>query len=283
MSFTRAAAELNVTQAAVSKKIRALERHIGVSLFARRHRSIELTAEGRKYLHTVVAALSHVSHATAELRPEQAMHRLTIAADQSVAALQLMPRLGALMEELPDVTLHLVVSDEEARLLAEEVDVAILHGDGRWQRHESTLLFPEVVFPVCSPDFLASTPPITGPEDLAETRLIDLEDDNWTWINWRIWLSSHGVGLPATHRALTIGNYPLVLEAARQGLGVALAWQHQLAADLASGRLVRPIAAEVATRFGYYLAWPRSRQRPPEAAAFCDWLRAEIGRAEEGG
>jgi DNA-binding transcriptional LysR family regulator len=282
MSFTRAAEELHITQAAVSKQIRVLERHIGVRLFARQHRGIELTAEGRRYLHTVVAALTHVSHATAELRPEQAPRRLVIAADQSVAALQLVPRLGALMETLADVTLHLIVSDAEARLLADEVDVALLHGDGRWQRHESTLLFPEVVFPVCSPGYLAGAPPIDGPHSLAETRLIDLEDDNWTWINWRIWLSSHGVGLPATHRALTIGNYPLVLEAARQGLGVALAWQHQIATDLASGRLVRPIAAEVRTRFGYYMAWPRTRECSRHVTALCNWLRAEIGREEKG-
>jgi DNA-binding transcriptional LysR family regulator len=279
MSFTRAAAELNVTQAAVSKQIQALERHVGQRLFERSHRAVQLTAQGREYLHTVVTALNHLSHATLELRSDEAPQRLCIAADHSVAALWLLPRMKSLQASHPDVTFHLVVSDAETRSLADEVDVAILHGENRWPLHQAEPLFPEIVFPVCSPDYLAGSAPIRHMADLAAARLIDLEDDNWTWINWRIWLTNHGVGLPATHKALTIGNYPLVLEAARRGLGIALAWQSLIEADLASGSLVRPIDAEVSTRFSYYLAWPRTRQRSAVALAFCTWVQEQFGQS----
>lgn len=275
-SFTRAAEDLNVTQAAISKQIRTLEDHVGQSLFERSHRAVQLTAQGREYLHTVVTALNHLAHATLELRSDEAPRRLCIAADHSVAALWLMPRLKSLQASQPDVTFHLVVSDAEARSLADEVDVAILHGEDRWPMHQAEALFPEIVFPVCSPAYLSGASCIRHMADLAAANLIDLEDDNWTWINWRIWLTNHGVGLPATHKALTIGNYPLVLEAARRGLGIALAWQSLIEEDLAAGTLVRPIEAEVRTRFSYYLAWPRTRQRSAVALSFCNWVQEQF-------
>lgn len=278
-SFTRAARELNMTQAAVSKQIKLLEAHLGTPLFIRANRAVHLTPEGREYLHTVVTALTHVSLATQELQPVEAGRRLVVAVDHSVGALWLVPRLPALLAALPEITFHVVVSDAEARCLAGEVDVAILHGEDRLPTHDAVRLFDEVVFPVCSPDYLRKAGPITTAADLAKVRLIDLEDENWTWINWRIWLTDHGVGLPATHRALTIGNYPLVLEAARRGAGVALAWQNLIEDDLAAGNLVRPLGEEVRTRFGYQLAWPRARPPGPHALAFMTWVKAEFGIA----
>lgn len=274
-SFTRAAEELAITQAAVSKQIRQLEEHLGRRLFLRSHRAVQLTAEGREYLHTIVTALDHVSHATRELRAEEPTGRLTVAADESLAALWLLPRLDRLLAAIPGVTVHVVVSEHETRLLADEVDMAILLGEGHWPLHDAEFGFPEEVFPVCSPAYLARSP-IAGLADLARADLIDLEDDQWTWINWRIWLTDHGIGLPATHRALTIGSYPLVVEAARRGLGVALGWRRQIEPDLHAGRLVRPVPEEVRTRFGYWLAWPRARPMSAPAAAFRDWVRREL-------
>ncbi len=277
LSFTKAAAELNLTQAAISKQIRQLEAEVGTRLFARSHRAVQLTTEGREYLHTIVAALTHIQHATQELRTEPVQGRLCVATDHAAADLLVVPRLARLFERQSRTTFHLVVSDLAQRALADEVDLAILHGEGTWPGHDCELLFAEVVFPVCSPAYLKRRGAIGTPDDLAGADLIDLDDDDWTWINWRIWLTEHGVGLPAVHRALTIGNYPLVIEAARRGHGVALAWQGLVEDDLASGALIRPLAAEVRTRFGYYLAWPRSRPLSAQAAAFKAWLKAELG------
>ena len=279
-SFTRAAAELHISQAAISKQVRQLEEQVGARLFIRSHRAVQLTQQGREYLHSVVTALTHLGHATLELRAEEPARHLCLAADHSVAALWLLPRLAALRAALPGVALDIVVSDAEAQCLAPEVDLAILHGEGRWPLHESEPLFPEVVFPVCSPGYLRRAGPIGQPADLAGAELIDLTDENWTWINWRIWLTDHGVGLPATHRALPIGSYPLVLDAARRGLGVALAWRCLIEEDLASGALVRPLAEEVATRFSYHLAWPRSRPATPLMRAGHDWIRAAFAAVD---
>ena len=238
---------------------------------------MQLTPQGREYLHSVVTALTHIQHATREIKTEPAQGRLRIATDQSVAALILMPRLTRFLERQPRTALHLVVSDSASRALAEEVDIAILHGEGRWPLHESELLHEEVVFPVCSPEYLARHGAIEAPADLASARLIELDDENWTWINWRVWLTEHDVALPVAARALAISTYPLVVEAARQGHGVALGWQGHVDDDLASGALVRPLAAEVKTRFGYYFAWPRSRPLSAEAAGFRAWVKGEVG------
>ena len=266
-----------MTQAAVSKQIQRLEADVGTPLFVRAHRAVHLTPRAASSSHRGNGSQRISACATQELRPAEAAQRLVVAVDQSVGALWLCQDLPALLEPCPARRFTLVVSDSEDRCLSEEIDVAILHGEDRFPLHDSIRLFDEVVFPVCSPAYLKGVPEVRQPRDLLNVRLIDLEDDNWTWINWRIWLTDHGVGLPATHRALTIGNYPLVLEAARRGAGMALAWQNLIEDDLASGRLVRPLAEQVHTRFGYQLAWPRSRPQTRQAASFINWVLERYG------
>jgi len=270
-SFTRAAQQLNVTQAAVSRQIRLLEEHIGKKLFIRAHRSVELTPEGRNYLHTVATALSHVGAATRELRSASGDPSVTIAADQSIAHLWLMPRLAAFRRDWPGLNISLVVSDEEKACLAPQFDVAIIHGEGDWPGHESALLFAEEVFPVCSLDYRQDWPDIGA---LQHETLLDLDDDHWNWMNWRQWLNAQGIGAAKAPRRLTINNYPLLIDAARRGLGVALGWRGLVDADLSAGRLVTPLRASLKTRFGYYAVWPRDRSRSPAVFALIDAMRS---------
>ena len=272
-SFTRAAEELNVTQAAVSRQIRLLEDHLGKPLFLRAHRSVELTTDGRNYLHTVVNALSHVSAATRDLKTAGPAVRLTVAVDQSIAHLWLMPRLQAFRTAHAAINLHLIASDEEKACLAADVDVAILHGDGNWPAHESELLFAEEVFPVCHPGYFAGRSGGLAVADLASAELLALDDDHWNWLSWRQWLSAHGAGEAVASPALTISSYPLVIDAARRGLGVALGWRGLVDDDLAAGRLVAPLRESLKTRFGYHLVWSRERTRSPAALAFIAWAQ----------
>ncbi len=278
-SFTAAAAELSLTQAAVSRQIRLLEQNLGRSLFTRAHRAVSLTPEGREFQHTVSLALSHVANAAQALRAPAANARLTVAADQSVAALWLLPRLGRFRDAHGEFDLRLVASDLEVDCLAEEVDVAIVHGDGSWPGHQAELLLDEEVFPVCSPAYLARHGPVARPADLLGRVLIDLDDEHWNWINWRVWLTEQdiqspqdGTG-PAGLRRLVINSYPLIVQAARDGLGVALGWKHLVEAPLAAGSLVRPLDEAVRTELGYYLLVRQDRELSPQAAAFRDWAR----------
>jgi DNA-binding transcriptional LysR family regulator len=238
---------------------------------------VQLTGEGRDYLHTIVNALTHVGTATSELRATRQGERLTIGADQSMAALWLMPRLKDVRESMPDTGLRLIVDDDDAKCLASDVDVALMHGDGNWVTHDSALLFAEEVTPVCSPSYFASRQPPREPADLVLETLIELEDEHWNWLNWRQWLTSHGVSMATGPRSLTIRSYPHVIDAARRGLGLALGWRGLVDSDISGGQLMTVVEDSLKTRFGYYVVWPRSRPPSPETRRFIDWALAQRG------
>ncbi|MBI1384338.1 MAG: LysR family transcriptional regulator [Rhizobiales bacterium] len=270
-SFSRAAEEINVTQAAVSRQIHLLETSLRCRLFTRQHRSVKLTPEGRDYLHVVVRSLSHLANATQEQRLASADRSLTIGCDETVALMWLMPRLTEFRSRARDVAIRVVVNNDESVCLASDITIAILHGDGRWSERESRMIIEDIVVPVCSPSYLESRPRIERPEDLVEEDLLDLEDNHWHWINWRIWLTDHGVNLPSSQRRLTFTSYPAILEAARLGNGIALGWKQLLVEDFERGSLVRVGDWQVQTGLGYYLAWTSRRQLTRLEAEFCVW------------
>ena len=267
-SFTAAARELNLSQAAVSQQIRNLEQSLGVSLFIRAHKSVQLSAKGRELQHTVAAVFRQLATATAELKAQPATTHITIAADQSVASLWLMPRLPRFQELHSEITVRLIASDDEQDCLNDDIQLAIIHGSGNWPGFRSMLFFEEEIFPVCNPDY-ASRGLTT--ESLAGETLLELDDIHWDWMNWRTWLSRNGVDLPARHRGLQVNNYPMLIDAARNGQGVALGWRHLVDRDIANGTLVKAVDASVKTRLGYYLVWPESVGLSPGVAAFRDW------------
>lgn len=296
-SFTAAAEELNLTQAAVSRQIRLLEQNLGRSLFTRGHRAVHLTPKGRDFQHTVSLALSHIANAARDLRAVEGNAGLTVGCDQSVAALWLLPRLEDFQRTHGGINIRLISSDLEADCLAEDVDLAILHGDGSWPGFKAEQLLDEEVFPVCSPAYLARHGALDRPEDLLGRVLIDLDDDHWNWVNWRVWLTEQNVGLaqagsserpserpgersgerpgerPGEGQRLVINSYPLILQAARDGLGVALGWKHLADDALAAGDLVRPMDNTVVTEFGYYLLVRQDRDASPDVEEFLGWLR----------
>ncbi|KRS11564.1 hypothetical protein XM53_14890 [Roseovarius atlanticus] len=261
-SFTRAADELSVTQSAISQRVRKLEALLDTQLFTRGHRAITLTPEGRELLIGVRAALQHMTAATRALRQRDDRPRVRLAADTSMAQLWLTPRLPAALADSPPLMLDLLASDTESELLT--ADIALLHGAGDWPGFTAKRLFADAVFPVCTPDFLARTP-LQTPEDLLSAPLIDLDYTHWNWMNWGIWLTEAGLDPTRATTLMRTNSYMAQLDAARAGLGVALAWEGQLAEDLTTRRLVRPIDHAVTTPFGYYLilrdgAEPAARQ-----------------------
>ncbi|NNE24886.1 MAG: LysR family transcriptional regulator [Rhizobiales bacterium] len=274
LSFTKAAHELNVTQAAVSQQIRNLEQGLGLKLFERAHRAVRLTSAGREYQHTVSASLRHLASATGDIRLSQSQPRLTIACDQSIAALLLLPRLSAFKALYRDVSLRMIVSDSIADCLSDETQVAVIHGTGDWPGYSSRRLFKEEVFPVCSPAYLAQTGPIANANELAQCDLLNLDDEQWDWMNWRVWFNSKGMDLPFERRSLEVNNYPLLIEAAKAGHGMALGWRGLVDDALQQGSLVCPIDETVETDFAYYLVWPDRYERTAEVEGFSSWFRA---------
>lgn len=277
LSFTAAAAELHLTQAAVSRQIRLLEDDLAVRLFTRANRAVSLTPEGRDLQHTVALALGHIANAAEQVRSTGGERRLTVATDQSVAALWLMPRLNMFRRDNPDILVRLVASDDDEDCLADHIDLAVVHGDGNWSGYDATMLFQESVFPVCAPEYPEKHGPLDTVEDVTRHTLLELEDDHWDWMTWRVWLTENDVNLPAEHLGMTINNYPLILQAAIDGHGIALGWKHLVDAHVEAGRLIRPLAdAAVTTRFGYHLLSPQGRPTGTDAALFRDWLFTQV-------
>ena len=276
LSFTRAGEELHLSQAAISQQIRNLEDSLQVRLFARSHRAVQLTNEGREFQHTVSAVLKQIAGATMDIQNLEVSQQLVIGCDQSFATQWLRPRLRELRQRIPAAGLRIVASDDYGESLGPEVQLAVLHGDGNWPGYEAVRLFGEEVFPVCSPAYAAQADGTADADWLLGAQLIELTDSHWNWMNWRLWLSGNGIDEPLAHRTLQINSYPLVIEAACDSLGVALGWRHLVDDLLDSGALLCPVSQSLATDFGYYLIY-RSGQLDDEAAAgFRDWLLQEF-------
>ena len=277
-SFALAADELNITAPAVSQQIRNLEDTLGVSLFDRGHRSVQLTDRGRIFQNSVAIALTHLANAADELRIEDEPNQITLATDMSIPTLWLFPRLQSFNQLQPDSSINLVTTDIQSDLLAANFDFAIVHGQGDWVGYDSHLLFKEEVFPVCSAQYLAKNPDISILENLSDANLLDLEYEHWSWMNWAIWLTEKNLPPPNSRRKLSLGNYPMLIDAACRGLGVALGWNHLVDEYLENGTLIRPTSASITTNNGYYLIWPHKLNMVTRLKSFQEWCMDQASR-----
>lgn len=280
-SFTRAAEELHLTQAAVSRQIKLLEENLGKPLFHREHRAVSLTTTGKSFQSTVALALTHIANATVEHREAAEKTHLNIGADQSIAWLWLMPRLAGFREAYPEINVRLIASDNKSDCLASEIDIVIAFGPDDWPGFSSEELFGEEIFPVCSSKYL-QTHEIGSSEDLLRCTLLELEDDAWGWINWRVWLTSQGVNTPVETRSIQINNYPMVLQSARNGMGIALGWRHLVDEMIQTNELTVPVPCSMQTGNGYYLLTREAVPVSPGAQAFRQWALKEQLRTDPG-
>ena len=276
LSFTRAGEELHLTQAAISQQIRSLEQSLQVKLFTRSHRAVQLTNEGREYQHTVAAVLKQLAGATMDIQNVEFAQQLVIGCDQSFASQWLSARFERLRQLLPDVALRIIASDDYGESLGPEVQVAILHGDGSWPGFEALRLFDEEVYPVCSPAYTHSDAEQDWVAWLLQAQLIDLADSHWNWMNWRLWLGGNNIDEPLGNRNLQINSYPLVIEAACNGQGVALGWRYLVDDLIEQGRLLRPVEQSLVTEFGYYLLCRDGQQQDENVVRLRDWLVREF-------
>ena len=166
----------------------------------------------------------------------------------------------------------MIASDVDAECTADDVQVAILLGNGEWPGFRTTMLFAEEVFPVCSPGYLNNSKTQVRLDNIANETLLELSDHHWNWMNWRLWLSNQGVALPTAHRAMQLNSYPLLIESAKNGMGIALGWGVLVDEDINSGKLVRPLADTLHTEQGYFLLRRERSLAMNEVDHFCHWL-----------
>ncbi|WP_158047472.1 choline sulfate utilization transcriptional regulator [Skermanella pratensis] len=240
LNFSAAARELGVTQSAVSHQVAWLEADLGVPLFRRLHRGVALTPEGGRLFEVVRRGLDEIGAVLAAIRVGRGRRVLNVATDFGFAAWWLMPRLAELRERMPDLDVRIVTSQDMIDIRRESIDVAVSFGTGTWPGCTARRLFPEIVAPICSPGFLAGSSPSAGPEKLASVPLLHLESaESAPWLSWRDWFEIHKVtGRRPAGLDLTFNNYPLVLQAALIGQGVALGWSPLVDALVKGGQLV---------------------------------------------
>ena len=272
-SFAGAASVLNISESAISRKVRLLESHYNVALFVRGRSSITLTREGARLQKPVSDAIDILRDVSRDTLGRGHSGGLTLAATNSVAALWLMPRLRQFRRSNPRVRINLVSSDDDAECLSDKMDLAILRGDGDWPGFNAKLLFGETVFPVCSPDYLIRRKSGVSTETLHEHDLIEVASTHTEWMDWQTWLASLGAEPAAQNQVVEVNTYPLSVQAAVDGLGIALGWGHLVDSHLQNGELVRPMNdTAVRTSAGYYLLKRDGQKSFPEQIIIEQWL-----------
>jgi LysR family glycine cleavage system transcriptional activator len=272
LSFTLAAQELNVTQTAISHQIRRLEQELGLKLFERSGRSLTLTAAARDYLPGIRAAFQDLRLATDRLLSTGRSGVLTVSTLASFAAKWLLPRLASYQEQHPDVDVRITTSTALVDFRNDRVDAAIRYGRGRWPGVRATWLMADELFPVCSPALLKGPKALREPADLARATLLHTtgyEDD------WRLWMTAAGLAIPANLRSGPSFDLSLMtVQAAIDGMGVAIGRTAFVRDDIEKGRLVAPFWISLPDDAGFYLVTPQNAPEHPALASFRDWLLA---------
>jgi LysR family glycine cleavage system transcriptional activator len=273
LSFTLAASELSVTQTAISHQIRRLEEELGVRLFIRQNRALALTPEARDYLPGIRAAFNDLRLATDRLLRKDDDKVLTISTLASLAAKWLLPRLTDFQEQHPGIDVRITTSTSLVDFQRDDVDAAIRYGRGQWQGLRADWLMADELFPVCSPSLLRGDKPLRQPEDLRGYTLLHTSNANSD--DWRLWLTAAGQPSDiARQPGITFDMIFMTIQAAIDGIGVAMGRTSYVQDDIAKGRLVVPFKIALPADAGFYLVSPQGRREAPKLAAFREWMIA---------
>ena len=270
LSFSAAASELHLTPAAVSLQIRSLEEQLGFQLFERLPRGVRLTDMGRAYLPSVRKAFDELSLSTVGLFGSKGERSVTIRSTASFAQLWLAPRLKGFLEAYPEIEVRLFTANWADALEADQADIDIRFGDGRWDGFEVEPLRKEPSIPVCSPDWLQRTKNADALTQLAQRHLIHIMgcEDLWTR-----WFRAAGANDYRAAKGIRVDSSLIALELASAGSGFALVLRSFTEPHFATGRLISPFAGELAIEQSHYLLLPEGETRPrPDVLLFREWL-----------
>lgn len=281
MNFSRAADELSVTPGAVSQQIQNLEDYVGAPLFKRTPKGLLLTDAAQTALPALREAFDRLGEAASLLTAAVDGRRVTVSAAPSFAAKWLVPRLGRFEAAHPEVDVWLSAGMELVDFASGEVDVAIRYGSGRYPGLEVQRLMSETVIPVASPELLAERA-LDSPEDLAHHVLLHdgSPDADESCPDWQMWLTARGIRGVDGARGPRFNQSSLVIEAAMNGRGVALAKRALAQADIDAGRLIAPLQIATAVDFAYYVVHPKAKGRLSQVKAFVKWLGEEASQHE---
>jgi DNA-binding transcriptional LysR family regulator len=273
LSFTRAAEELHVTQAAVSHQVKALERRLGVPLFRRLPRSLLLTDEGQALLPELRDAFERMARALDRVGNQSGEGSLTVSSYTTFSLAWLVPRLPRFQAMHPQIEVRLMSSQRLVDFTRDDVDIAVRNGDGNWPGLSTIKIFDEDLTPLCGRLYRDR---LRRPEDVATVPLLDTMRDS----EWAIWLKAAGLGRIARSRGAEFDSTKIAVQAAIDGLGVAIGSPSLFAEDIAAGRLFQPFDLIVKTNRGHWLVYPEAWAERRKIRAFRDWIVAEAHTPE---
>ena len=270
-SFTKAEEELCVTQGALSHQVKALEETLGLKLFKRERQKLIITETGRDYLAVLRDAFDRIALGTARIVQRQSSGVLTVSTSPDFARNGLSTGLGIFAEAHPDIDLRVSATLHHVDFAREEVDLAVRHGEGDWPGLDVMRLCSEQLFPVCSPKLMTGRNRLRKPADLMRVPLLHLDDRS----HWPRWLDAAGVPDVEVSHGPVLNRASMVIDAAIDGQGVALARTTLAASDLSNGRLVRPFVTALRLTKSYWIVCSKATAALPKIKIFRDWLLRE--------
>jgi DNA-binding transcriptional LysR family regulator len=276
LNFRAAADEMALTQSAVSRQIQSLEDEVGVSLFLRHTRAVELTSAGAQLLMAVSQSLPRIDNAVRTIRQSAGRRSVSLTTFASFASMWLIPRMEQFQRDNPEIDIRIDASDNTLDLDIADVDLALRYGPMATMPANAVRLFGEQLTPVASPWLVKGGPPLKKPADVAQFTIIEAGDAHQThleWLSWRRWFDEHGLPKLQPKRWLYFNYAYQMVQAALTGQGIVLARLPLVAESLANGDLIEPLPKlRMDSPMAYWLiVGPRSAQRP-EIKAFCEWL-----------
>ncbi|WDZ76229.1 LysR substrate-binding domain-containing protein [Ensifer adhaerens] len=275
-NFSKAAEELNVTPGAVSRQVKVLEEHLGISLFVRTPVDVRITRQGQLYLLSVQESLARLEASTQEIVVQTLAQPLRIWGSRFFIHLWLVPHLSRYFREYPDQEVE-ITSLLSSEPMPPEVDVGFRFGNGIWPGMRSHFLLGLNLTPVCSPDYLANSAPLRTPEDLSAHPLLHniVGSDHW-----RLWYEASGAEPRELKRRIVCTSADVAYKSAVEGLGVALGRRGFIERDLATGRLVMPIDFTMQAEGAFYLVYHDRDPLPGRLLQFRRWILNEIARSQ---
>ena len=279
LSFTVAARELNITQAAVSRQMRQLEDHFGKTLFIRAASGLKLTSAGEVFYHEIVDPLTRIANSADKVRRKTLENEIVVSSTLGYAEHWLTPRLGEFHRQHPDIKIRLLATDSDISHIEFVVDgmFSIDYG-GNADSSNSILLCDELVYPVCSPDYLQQFKTVSKPEDLLDASLISIASEHWinigdTPTTWHSWFNSCGITMEEISSEMSFNNDAFAVQAALRGQGVTLGWHHLVCDYIARGQLVK-LTDHVYTSGRKFYLFKNYTNATPALDDFERWIKA---------
>jgi len=271
-SFTKAGEELNMQQPSVSAAIRQLEDALGVRLFIRSHRSVELTQAGNRLFSDVSRSLNDIEASVNAVRQMGRDEHITLSSSSAFSYYWMMPKLQDLHKHHPAIDLRLQISDREPDLDVENISLGIRLGHGNWPKFHVVRIADEVIFPVASPRVMAAAKNLKTVPNLLHERLIHLEEPIRERPTWSQWFAHHDIANRDIVSGLRLNDYALVLQAAISDEGFAFGWEHIVRNPIERQILVGKEDWAWKTGNGIYLVWSRTRELTENAKRVRDWI-----------